>query len=605
MNKNIIKLFAILVMCFMIGSVLVACQGEQGATGPQGPQGIQGEKGEAGAQGPQGPAGETGPQGPAGPAGTNGTNGTNGADGIGIENVEINANGELVITYTDGKVVNLGVVKGEDGKDGADGEDGKDGADGENAFVCENHVWDYAVLSEHTTDHVGQTLLVCEECGYAAFKYENHVFGEGSAYEIIVMPTEDAPGKVLIHCAGTNCEAEVEAPIAPLSNSRFYMVNPGNCVTPDVYNFSIVDPDLGIDLVASFELPSNVHSFVDYSDEAVAAGAWKLVINPTPECVCTADKIYYPVCQNGCGVEFDAPEFVDVHHVIPAPGHTFDPNGWHEAEKKPGESPCMQDTVYVNECTVCYNSDLLHVDCVETKVVSNAPGHSWSDWSVIAAPTADTVGQAIRVCEECAKVEYGSLNIVDSLDLPVLSEADYDYAVTLAPTCVDKGTATYTYKNDTSIVIEVELDPNGHAFSAESEYTCEVESVLSGDVITHTPTVSIKCNDCDYKEVIVLPVACTENIVTGEKIIGNGYLVNYGHCYQAYDAYTFVISGVDVPAIGEDNTIVVEFQIAEEYTHDDAPADEELVLVEGTEKNYFVYKCSKCGDWIVAKYENK
>ena len=69
MNKNIIKLFAILVMCFMIGSVLVACQGEQGATGPQGPQGIQGEKGEAGAQGPQGPAGETGPAGPQGPAG--------------------------------------------------------------------------------------------------------------------------------------------------------------------------------------------------------------------------------------------------------------------------------------------------------------------------------------------------------------------------------------------------------------------------------------------------------------------------------------------------------------------------------------------------------
>lgn len=47
-----------------------------------------------------------------------------GKDGRGISSAAINSSGALVITYTDGTVSNLGVVKG------ADGANGKDGADG-------------------------------------------------------------------------------------------------------------------------------------------------------------------------------------------------------------------------------------------------------------------------------------------------------------------------------------------------------------------------------------------------------------------------------------------------------------------------------------------
>jgi len=57
-------------------------------------------------------------------------------DGVGIEDATVNAQGELIITYTDGKSVNLGVIAkngkdGKDGKDGANGQDGKDGAAGQ------------------------------------------------------------------------------------------------------------------------------------------------------------------------------------------------------------------------------------------------------------------------------------------------------------------------------------------------------------------------------------------------------------------------------------------------------------------------------------------
>lgn len=52
--------------------------------------------------------------------GTNGTNGANGKDGIGITNAEINTSGELILTYSDGTSANLGTVVGADGQDGAD-----------------------------------------------------------------------------------------------------------------------------------------------------------------------------------------------------------------------------------------------------------------------------------------------------------------------------------------------------------------------------------------------------------------------------------------------------------------------------------------------------
>lgn len=62
MNKNILKLLAVVVMCFLIGAALVAC-GAQGEKGEQGEQGVQGPAGPAGPEGPQGEPGEPGKDG--------------------------------------------------------------------------------------------------------------------------------------------------------------------------------------------------------------------------------------------------------------------------------------------------------------------------------------------------------------------------------------------------------------------------------------------------------------------------------------------------------------------------------------------------------------
>ena len=74
-----------------------------------------------GANGDKGDAGKDGQN------GQDGSNGSNGLNGTGIQSAHIDADGNLIITFTDGVVTNLGKIVGTDGKDGKDGADGKDG----------------------------------------------------------------------------------------------------------------------------------------------------------------------------------------------------------------------------------------------------------------------------------------------------------------------------------------------------------------------------------------------------------------------------------------------------------------------------------------------
>ena len=112
-------------------------QGPQGEAGPQGPAGEKGEKGDAftyddftedqlaalkGPQGEQGPAGEKGEQGPAGangqdgaqgeqgPAGQDGAAGADGQDGVSIVAVAINDNKHLMVTLSDDRVLDAGLL---------------------------------------------------------------------------------------------------------------------------------------------------------------------------------------------------------------------------------------------------------------------------------------------------------------------------------------------------------------------------------------------------------------------------------------------------------------------------------------------------------------
>ena len=99
-------------------SLGVKATGSDGKDGKDGTNGQDGKDGDTGDNGDKGDKGDAGKDGRDGTNGVNGSDGKDGKDGIGIVKAEINADGELVLTYTDGKAVNLGKVVGADGKDG-------------------------------------------------------------------------------------------------------------------------------------------------------------------------------------------------------------------------------------------------------------------------------------------------------------------------------------------------------------------------------------------------------------------------------------------------------------------------------------------------------
>ncbi|PAT14461.1 nuclease [Corynebacterium sp. NML 120412] len=79
--------------------------------------------------GTSGEDGTDGTDGKDGAAGKDGQDGADGAAGRGVAGFEV-VDGELEVTYTDGTSQKVGPIAGQDGATGTDGQDGKDGANG-------------------------------------------------------------------------------------------------------------------------------------------------------------------------------------------------------------------------------------------------------------------------------------------------------------------------------------------------------------------------------------------------------------------------------------------------------------------------------------------
>ena len=88
-------------------------QGEKGNPGADGADGKDGVNGSDGKDGADGEKGDKGDKGDQGEKGDKGDKGDRGDDGRGISSTEINDKGELIINFTDGTSVNLGVIKSE------------------------------------------------------------------------------------------------------------------------------------------------------------------------------------------------------------------------------------------------------------------------------------------------------------------------------------------------------------------------------------------------------------------------------------------------------------------------------------------------------------
>jgi len=92
--------------------------------GEKGEDGEPGADGDAGADGQDGRDGADGKDGVDGQDGKDGRDGVDGKDGAGIADLVIDRDGNLIASFTDGRMKHLGQVVGKDGRDGGDGKDG-------------------------------------------------------------------------------------------------------------------------------------------------------------------------------------------------------------------------------------------------------------------------------------------------------------------------------------------------------------------------------------------------------------------------------------------------------------------------------------------------
>lgn len=99
-------------------------KGDKGDRGEIGPKGEKGDKGDPGIRGPKGDDGINGVDGRDGRDGKDGSpgrNGTNGKDGVGVAEVAIGDDGHLYVALDNGRVIDAGMARGRDGKDGKAG----------------------------------------------------------------------------------------------------------------------------------------------------------------------------------------------------------------------------------------------------------------------------------------------------------------------------------------------------------------------------------------------------------------------------------------------------------------------------------------------------
>lgn len=532
MNKNIIKFIAILVMCFMMCAVLVACKGEQGAQGPQGPQGPQGAQGAQGPQGPQGPQGIAGTNGTNGADGADGADGEDGVDGVGIAKAEI-INGELVLTYTDGTVANLGNVKGDQGDKGED------------AYVCTNH--DFVSIEISDTAGAHYTLDVCNLCGWAQ-----------------------------IGCAHNNYTETYHA--AECDVDGFWL---RECNACDYSWTEINNADLAFGHTKPAFDPYNV------------SNDWVKSQNNSGLCDCEWEPHYTSNC-TVCGDEVEA--------IGVAPGHVY--TKYEPTENTTNMSNCEWIPVEIAECDVC--GPLGHSDlCFDAIEVGAPKGHTWGAWEIVTAPTADSVGEAVRICDECGTTHKEG---VQSIELPKLDTVNYTYAEVSAAECAVDGAATYTYTytDGTTVAVDVVLPAFGHTYTNNynvtklpgrpteltGEYTPEE---MDAHIALFNGTVEIICDVCGEAHEDIIP-AITPAM--------GRFIVAFGNCVNPADTYNYTVLFTD-EVTEEGEAVVVAFDLDGLYVHDTAPVQEDCQMVEGANKWYWVYKCSKCEQWIVAYYENK
>lgn len=119
-----------------------------------------------------GAKGDKGEKGDKGDQGIQGSKGDKGDTGKGIAKVEYNEKNELIITYTDGTTINLGVIKGDKGDKGDTGEKGDNATDAYSIAKSFGYIGSYGDwLNDIIRGDLGVQYAVTLNDDYTSFTY--------------------------------------------------------------------------------------------------------------------------------------------------------------------------------------------------------------------------------------------------------------------------------------------------------------------------------------------------------------------------------------------------------------------------------------------------
>ncbi|MBE7088030.1 MAG: hypothetical protein E7370_00695 [Clostridiales bacterium] len=182
-----------------------------------------------------------------------------------VDDTYINDNGELIIVYTDGTQKNLGVVKGEDGKDGANGLDGKDGIDGidgvdgkdgidgvngtdgkdgidgingKDFIVCAHEYGSWQTEIKATCSSIGYDTRSCALCGDLDYR-----FNEAGYHNYDLQNAVSVMGDCVERWVNASCKTCGDTTLKKVNNHHFYDEN-GVCTECEFQADVIVETNL-------------------------------------------------------------------------------------------------------------------------------------------------------------------------------------------------------------------------------------------------------------------------------------------------------------------------------------------------------------------------
>ena len=375
-----------------------------------------------------------------------------GEDGRGITKAEINENGELVITYSDGTSENLGSVEGATGATGTGIESITLSEDGKSLVIT---------LTDPDADPI--TVAIPD------FSCDHEAMWEAGEYDIVEL--------------GTHTRTVVDG-VETFTKTSYivtYHCNGGHDADSDAGHtelFVNVDPIHNSNTLTSNYVPATC-------EEGAYTG-------DTCDCGYAANKVY-DEANPALGHEWGETYLSNIEQLPICTHGAF-------VAQKCGRLFHEDGTLHTADCDCGLTADKLTSD-EATRVVGTIDpiGHHASAYTITKIPTYTTTGLAEGVCMYCGEKFETELPTIYQLGIIDTRNYRLDEIVQARTYCTDPGEEVYTvYLEATSKVYEVKL--------AEGVEIPEEELPLTVDLSEEIPVV---------EQQFTLDIAAGEHILNG------------------------------------------------------------------------------------------